>query len=443
MASIKQINGKNGELSFKITVSCGYTKDGKKISKSTTFRSESKSKSKAIREANDFAVLFEKQVKDGTAYIDGNHTTFTEFVNRWDQDVLQMRVKTEAMIERTRKEYLGALRRYAIPIIGHLKLSKIQGVHIDSIVHSMIRSGRSPKTIANVYHVINSIFAFAVRKKIIGESPCLSAEKIPQVKRKHELHTFTQEQANRFLNDALTMNVLHNHKETIRHTPSGDIIVSGYTEHRAVSLMFRTFFTIALYSGARRGELTALRWSDIDFEDMTISITRAVTSNSDVGLSIKDPKTDAGKRVIDLPEKCFTLLSELRQEQISNCIALGTAWCGMRGLKYDDNYIFTDMYGRLTHPDTFTKKFRDILISYNKSVSEDMQLPLIRLHDLRHNCASHLVANGIDIQTVADRLGHSKKSFTIDTYTHGINNRDRRASNALSELFEFNVAVAN
>lgn len=122
MASIKPITGKTGEISYKITVSCGYTEAGKKILKTTTFRPDSQSPKKALKEAQTFAVLFEKQVKDGTDFIDGNRITFTDFVKRWDNEWLKIRVQTGEMVERTRTEHLGAIRRYATPELGHMKL---------------------------------------------------------------------------------------------------------------------------------------------------------------------------------------------------------------------------------------------------------------------------------------------------------------------------------
>lgn len=440
MASIKPITGKNGEISYKIIVSCGYTEDGKKITKNTTFHPTAKTPKKIEKEVETFATLFEKQVTDGTDFIDGTRITFSDFVKKWDNDWLKIRVKTGEMTERTREEHLGAIRRYVTPEIGHMKLSSIKAVHIDAIVNEMVNKGRSPKTIANVYHVINSMFGYAVRKGIISESPCLRANPIPKVKRSGKLHTFTQDQTNRFLNDALTMSIPHERKATTRHTKNGDVSVSAYIEHRPVSLMFRTFFTIAVFSGARRGELAALRWADVNTETRTISITRAATSSTGNGVSLKAPKTASGNRTVEMPEVCFDLLNELKQEQKSNCMELGSAWDGFRGKLFDENFVFADVYGHMTHPDTFTGKFRDILIAYNKTVKEDQQLPLIRLHDLRHSSASHLVAGGMDIQTVARRLGHSKPSFTMDTYAHSFETRDSIASDMLGNLF--NVAAA-
>lgn len=440
MASIKPLIGKDGKRSFKITVSCGYAEDGTKISKSTTFHPTSNAEKKAMKEAETFAVLFEKQVKEGTDFLDGTRITFNDFVKRWDKEWLSIRVQTEDMTLRTKEEHLGTLRRYVCPTIGHLKLSSIKAVHVDQIVNDMIRSGKSPKTIANAFHVMNSIFAYALRKNLISESPCLRANPIPKVKRSKDLHTFTQDQTVRFLTEALTMDVPHTHEATMRKTKEGSIAVAGYTEHRKVSLMFRTYFTIAVYSGARRGELAALQWNDIDFDSRKIFITKAVTSSTGEGVTIKAPKTAAGRRTVELPSECFELLSQLKSEQLFNCMRLGTAWLGKRGKSFDENFIFSDVYGSITHPDTFTGKFKDILTAYNASVKEEDRLPMIRLHDLRHSAASHLVAKGMDIQTVASRLGHSKPSFTMDTYAHAFETRDSIASDILGELFSSAVS---
>ena len=92
--------------------------------------------------------------------------------------------------------------------------------------------------------------------------------------------------------------------------------------------------------------------------------------------------------------------------------------------------------GKRMYIDSPTQKFKKILTAYNETVSEEDQLPLIRLHDLRHTNASHLVASGTDIETVARRLGHSKPSFTLDVYGHALEENDERASDLLDNIFK-------
>ena len=178
-----------------------------------------------------------------------------------------------------------------------------------------------------------------------------------------------------------------------------------------------------------------MKWSDIDFENRTIKIDEAVTMSKD-GEKVKEPKTEAGRRTVKLPRVCFDLLEDWKKEQRELSLKLGTAWTGKRGRDFEENFVFIRTEnGERMNVQTPSAKFRKILVAYNKSVDEEERLPMIRLHDLRHTNASHLIAHGTDFETVAKRLGHSKASFTLDVYGHALESMDDKASDTLEELF--------
>ena len=117
-------------------------------------------------------------------------------------------------------------------------------------------------------------------------------------------------------------------------------------------------------------------------------------------------------------------------------LKLGTAWQGYRGKEYGKNPVFIQMdSGKRMNVQSPTAKFKKILKAYNAAVPEEKQLPMIRLHDLRHTSASHMLANGVDIETVAKRLGHSKASFTLDIYGHALESMDEKAAEVLDNVF--------
>ena len=441
MASIKEMKNKAGEVTaYKISVNLGRNADGKLLMKYTTYHPKAKTKAKAKKEAQDFAVLYEKQLKEGTLCTDGERIKFAEFLETWDHQCLTPRVLSGSMTERCREEYLSEIRRYALDSIGHLALSKITAMHIDAIVNEMITLGRSPKTIRNFFNALRSAFEYAYKKYLIGENPCARCNDLPQVKKGGELHTFSTEEVQRFLNEALTMEYPIEVKgSTRKYTSKGtgdNFEVKAYTVTRKVSLQFRVFFTLAIYGGFRRGELIALNWNDIDPVMKTIRIDEAITLSKEKGEEVKNPKTEAGKRTIMLPQVCFDLLEQWRREQLKLCMKLGTAWQGYRGKEYGKNPVFIQMdSGKRMYIQTPTAKFKKILTAYNATVPEEKKLPVIRLHDLRHTSASYLIASGIDIETVAKRLGHSKASFTLDIYGHALESMDEKAANALEAAF--------
>ena len=440
MASITERKNKDGEItSYKIIVSLGYNEDGSKIREVTSYKPKAKTPGKARKEVEQYAVEFEKAVRDGSAFTSGDRITFKQFVKYWDENSLNQKVLSGTLTKRGKEEYTRTLNYHVVPSIGHMKLNKIKATHIDKIVARLLNEGKKPKTIRNIFNTIRSCFDYAFRKNIIKENPCLRCEPLPKITRGSELHTFSEDQVRRFLSDALTKDYEVRMKEHTRsYSEKGDgrpFIVRSYTEHRSVPLQFRVYFTLAVFGGFRRGELIGLNWEDVDPESKTITIRKAV-SLSDEGQYLKDPKTEAGKRTIKLPKTCFDLLGAWKTEQKKICLDLGSAWKGYRGKDFDQNPVFIQIdTGKRMNVHTPSAKFRKILNAYNKTVPEEDRFPMIRLHDLRHTCASHMVASGIDIETVAKRLGHSKPSFTLDVYGHALEENDEKASDKLEEIF--------
>lgn len=442
MASITERKNKDGKVtSYLIAVTLGRDENGNKIRETTSYKPNATTPAKARKEVEQFAMEFEKAVKEGTAFTSGDRTTVSELVKLWDENSLTQKVLSGAMTKRTREDYIQTINLHVLPKIGHMKLNKVKATHIDKMIVELLDSGKSPKSIRTLFNELSSCFDYAFRKNIIKENPCFRCEPLPQIKRDCKIHIFTKDQVDRFLNDALTKEytiTISGHKRN--HENGSEYTVRDYTEHKTISLQFRTYFTLALLSGFRRGEMIGLNWEDIDFDNRTIAIHKAMAL-SESGQYMKDPKTAKGFRTIKLPTVCFDLLKEWKSETKTICLTLGSAWEGYRGKDFDRNPVFiqTDT-GRRMNVQTPTAKFRKILKAYNATVSEEDQLPLIRLHDLRHTNASYLVASGVDFETVANRLGHSRASFTLDVYGHALPENDEKASDALEDMFTKKIA---
>lgn len=438
MASIEPRINKNGVItSYRIEVLLGEDSQGRKIRERISYRPEAKTPKKAEKEVLKFALDWEKEVKNGSAFIDGNKTTFSELVSLWEKNSLNPNVLKGSLTQSVKEGYINTLNYHVIPEIGHMKLNSITSEHIDKIVNRLLEEGKRPSTIRNVFGCVRSCFNYAVRKKKVFENPCLRCEPLPEIKNDHKYNVFNEDQVERFLKDALTREYEFEVKRE-SHRPY------SYIEHTEVSLQFRTYFTLAVFGGFRRGEMVGLNWEDIDSEQRTITIRRSVSLSKEKGNHvqyIKDPKTEAGKRTVKVPEICFKLLSEWEKEQRQICLQLGTAWDGHRGRDFQKNPVFiqTDT-GKRMNVQTPTAKFRKILKAYNQAVTkeghEEDCLPIIRLHELRHTCATHLLANGVDIETVSQRIGHSKASFTLDVYGHALPEKDDTASDVLEKIFK-------
>ena len=181
---------------------------------------------------------------------------------------------------------------------------------------------------------------------------------------------------------------------------------------------------LCLYSGLRIGELIALQWGDIDWEQRSIHIRRNAVKVTDEEIFTKAPKTVSGDRYVYFSLEMESLLREYRQE-----CAWETETYDGRELEAGD-FLFRRQGCRLPMtPSTFTWRFKLILKKHG--------LPeYLNVHSLRHTNASLLIANGTDVATVAGLLGHSQPSTTLDIYTHAFDKNKQAASRVLQDGLE-------
>lgn len=430
MASIKKKD--NG--SYLITVSLGRDSSDKQIFRRTTFYPESKSEKKITKEVEDFARDFERRVKNGE-YFSGEKMSFREFAQRWDEEWAS---NPENLTPSIREGYIEILEKRAYPHIGFMKISDIRPLHINEIYEEMKKEGKASGTIKRAHCVINSVFKYAYRMEVIKDNPCSRIE-LPKSKQNNDLHYFTLDESKRFLG-ALTKEYTHKYKgsERVLSSTGETYSVGDYEAKHTIPTQYQSYFSLAIYGGFRRGELIALTWEDINFENQTVSITKSVAKTKS-GQIVKSTKTVSGERVIKLPRQCFETLAIWKKEQKELSLTLGTYWKGYRGKDFDRNPVFITDNGERMNLDTPYHKFKDIIALYNGQCErEEDKLPNIRLHDLRHTSATLLLSENVDIETVSHRLGHSKASITLDVYGHWMKETDEKASNTLENLFASN-----
>jgi integrase len=170
---------------------------------------------------------------------------------------------------------------------------------------------------------------------------------------------------------------------------------------------------LALATGARRGELCALRWKDVDLEAARIRIEGSL-EQTNAGLRFKEPKTKAGRRTISISP---AIVAELRQRwraQQEQRLAMGL------GRAPDEALVFARLDGTPVPPDTLTQEWARLV--------RILKLPKVTFHALRHTHASQLIANGLDVVTVSRRLGHGNPTVTLNVYSHLFGNTDERAA---------------
>lgn len=182
-------------------------------------------------------------------------------------------------------------------------------------------------------------------------------------------------------------------------------------------LQFQVLIQLAIFTGARRGELVALKFSDVDFQQSKITIERAAVKVKGEETIIKPPK-DYEVRTVTVNKSCIELIQALQFEKAQERQKLGSQWQG-------DDWIFTQWNGEIMNPQTPTKQFSKFLNKYH--------LKHRKFHSLRRTSATLLLYGGVNIKQVQGHLGHGDIE-TTNKYLHIIEEADIEAENILGEM---------
>jgi len=182
----------------------------------------------------------------------------------------------------------------------------------------------------------------------------------------------------------------------------------------------RPIVALALATGARRGELLALRIGDFDPNAQTIRIDRSLEQTKS-GLRIKAPKTKHGRRTIALPPSVVTELKAypLKLHELRLSLGMGRA--------SNDDLLFPRFDGKIRSPHWLTQKFALLM--------DALKISGVTFHSLRHTHASQLIAAGMDVLTISRRLGHGSPAITLGVYGHLFSNTDARAAEIMEATF--------
>jgi len=182
----------------------------------------------------------------------------------------------------------------------------------------------------------------------------------------------------------------------------------------------RTYILMVITTGLRRGELLALRWTDVDLANRTLHVRRALQRTDD-GLVFVEPKTALSRRGLVLPMIAADALSRHRVRQDGERARLGPAW-------ENNNLIFASTIGTPAEPRNVNRRF---------AICRDRAgLTWLRPHDLRHACATLLIAQGVEPRVIMSILGHSTILLTMNTYAHVLPEVMRDAADAMDRALD-------
>ncbi|MBE6122518.1 MAG: site-specific integrase [Erysipelotrichaceae bacterium] len=330
------------------------------------------------------------------------------------------------------------IRDKFLPDLGNLYLDEITKDMMQKSVNKMIREGKKQKTIKKYFSNLSNLFSLGVEKGKLKHNPCKELRYNKDRKDANKNHVFTVEEEMTFFNVCENGITIH-HDEIIRKNGRR---IPEHDETIEIPFQFLTYYTLALQSGLRRGELIALRWSDIDFIKSTVRVEKSTASIRNKNRKTeKDPttvqieketKTKSSERTVPLPDKALELLSEWREQQYAYAVSLGDAWEGQKSKNFSDQYIFITATGKQMNLHTPCNKLSEIINNYNLALEQKAEgldaftaslilskkLPAIHLHDLRHTYGSRLLSKGVPLADVSKLMGHSSVQITAEIYLH-------------------------
>jgi integrase len=179
------------------------------------------------------------------------------------------------------------------------------------------------------------------------------------------------------------------------------------------------FYVLALTTGLRRGELLGLRWDDIDLDSRQLHVRRAL-QRIEGKLRMVEPKTHTSRRSVVLPQLAVRALREHRKRQNRERLRLGEAW-------QEHGLVFASSIGTPIEPRNINRRWDELRVRVG--------LDWLRLHDLRHACATFLLAAGVPSRTIMEVLGHSEIGVTMNVYAHVLPELRQEAADAIDHVF--------
>jgi integrase len=294
----------------------------------------------------------------------------------------------------TRERYAGLIARVK-PRIGGIMVTKLRPAHVQDLYTTLLtqcricslagdalppkhchKGGLSPTSVSHAHSLLKGVFDWAVRMQILVRNPIDAVQDDAPQRAAPKTEAFTDDEISKLL-------------------------------EAARSTTWDTAIMLALATGARRGELSALRWENVAIapgvdgvERGTVTI-RASFSETKAGVALKSTKTGR-ERSVPLSSLALEALRLQRFRQAEDAFRAEDG--------YDaQGFVFADRFGKPHRPFAFTEAFR--VIARTAKVRK-------RLHDARHWTASHLLAAGVDVRTVATILGHSSPQTTLNVYAH-------------------------
>jgi integrase len=358
--------------------------------------SNGKQKQKSVygssrKEVEEKLKKLKNSIFSGT-FIENDSIRLGEWVKEWIEIYKKNSIK-ESTYECV---MIYAIKHIYTHDISCLKLTQLKPFHFQAYYNEKLKV-LAPASIRKLHNIFSASLNQAIQNELLNKNPAKFSE--PPKIVKTEIEILSMEEQIQFIK-----------------------ALEGE--------QYKELFILALQTGMRIGELLALRWEDIDLKNMTLTIkhtARRIIKNFDKNfegvrsvISINTPKTKTSMRVVPLMPKALIMLRRLKYRKQNECISRGQKWS-------NDKIVFDTQNGTLNEAKNINK--------YLCRICKNNGLKRITFHSLRHTFVSRMLEAGEDIKTISDIIGHTKTSFTMDTYAHILPSKKQTAVQRLDFLF--------
>ena len=365
---------------------------GNQVTRNKTWIPEEGLTAKQIeKELNRQAVMFEESCNSG---FQTTVKKFQNFAEDWFREYAETKLKTQTV-----RCYHNCEKK-VYERLGHLRMDKITSRTIQTFIVDIISEKRydskgkelppyAPKTVRNYISFISSIFDYAVKMQQLSYNPCKNVALPSKRAKEREVYTLDE----------------------VQH------MLELFESESEANYKYTIFFTLAAFTGLRRGELLGLEWKDIDWKNNLLRVVRTSEYTKEKGIYTDTPKTESSKRFIKLPPELMQKLKEFRDWQDEYKNKLGTKWI-------ECDRLFTKLDGS---PMGMRQPYK-----YFERFCERTGMRFVNVHSFRHFNASILINNGVDVKTVQGCLGHSCATTTLNIYAHSFQEAQARAMDSVA-----------
>lgn len=345
--------------------------NGKWFAQLTLPNGKKKTRTAANQKEAQRWLLVQRRAVENNTYTDTKDITLEAYLKRYMEDVV-----SHKLAPKTISSYQYIIANHIVPELGKIKLTQLRADQLQRLYSEKLNCGLSKRTVLYIHQVLHKALGQAVKWSLVASNVTELADHPTNKRRAPE--TLSVDQVKQLL-------------ETLQ-------------DDRLYPL-----YLLAVSTGMREGECLGLHWEDVDLDHRILVVRHIAQEIPGQGMIIKEPKTDASKRPIDLPEKAWAALRQLQEASAAPT-------------------------GLVFHTKNATPISQRNLIRHFHAALKKADLPRVKFHSLRHFTATSLLQRGVHPKLVQALLGHSQISITMDTYSHVIPGINKETSERMNDI---------